>query len=97
LKSIDNIALPKVDDEEGAVAEDENKEAKFQPIQAILNIHELTIDMRDETNRETVKIIFYDFKCNWQKNTPTAFTTDLILGAIEAVDSLEAPETHMLR
>ena len=78
LKSIDNIALPRddfEDDEDKSSAKSENGD--FKPIQAILSIHGLTIDMRDETNRPTVKFIFYDFKCNWQKEIPTAFSLEL--------------------
>ena len=69
----------------------------FKPIRAILDIHSLKIDLRDEANRSTVKIAFYDFKCHFQKEIPTAFSCDLVLGALEAIDSLEKSETYMLR
>ena len=42
-------------------------------------------------------MIFYDFKLEWQKLIEEEFTCDIILGALEAIDSLEKPESYMLR
>ena len=53
--------------------------------------------MQDEANQPTVKLIFYDFKLEWQKLIEEEFTCDIILGALEAIDSLEKPESYMLR
>ena len=53
--------------------------------------------MQDESNQPTVKLIFYDFKLEWQKLIEEEFTCDIILGALEAIDSLEKPESYMLR
>ena len=63
----------------------------------MLKLHELTIDMRDESNKPTIKLIFSDFQLEWQKMVEDEFTCDLVLGALEAIDSLEQPESHMLR
>ena len=98
LKSIDNIALKSENEQCEAETPVKHKSSHgFKPIRAILDIHSLKIDLRDEANRSTVKISFYDFKCHFQKDIPTAFSCDLVLGAIEAIDSLEKSETFMLR
>ena len=56
-----------------------------------------SVNMQDESNQPTVKLIFYDFKLEWQKLIEEEFTCDIILGALEAIDSLEKPESYMLR
>ena len=98
LKSLDNIALPNNNQEESSIDSDEAPEKKqFKPIRASLNLHDLKVDMRDESNKPTVKLIFTDFKLDFDKQREDTFTTNLILGGLEAIDSLETPESHMLR
>jgi len=104
LKSLDNIALPpatkiELDDDEDEEAKEEHEEKKqqFKAITATLRLHDLTVDMRDESNKPTVKLIFSDFKLDFSKQREDCFTTNLILGGLEAIDSLETPESHMLR
>ena len=99
LKSLDNIALPNDNSNETKIESEESivEKKEFKAIRAALHLHGLTIDMRDESNKPTVKVIFSDFKLDFDKQTEDCFTTNLILGGLEAIDSLESPESHMLR
>ena len=99
LKSLDNIALPNDNSNETKIESEESivEKKEFKAIRAALHLHGLTIDMRDESNKPTVKVIFSDLKLDFDKQTEDCFTTNLILGGLEAIDSLESPESHMLR
>ena len=57
LKSLDNIALPNNNQEESSIDSDEAPEKKqFKPIRASLNLHDLKVDMRDESFSPTTHV-----------------------------------------
>ena len=102
LNSLDNIALPPTkieqDDEAENTKEDHHDPKKqFKAITETLRLHDLTVDIRDESNKPTAKLNFSDFKRDFSKQSEDCFTMDLILSGLEAIDSLETPESHMLR
>ena len=72
LNSLDNIALPPTkieqDDEAENTKEDHHDpKQQFKAITATLRLHDLTVGMRDESNKPTVKLI--DFKLDFSKQS----------------------------